>query len=379
LAPESTAYHIAQAVRVWGDLDSSALRRAFQRIMDRHPAARTTFSNHQGRPIQRAHDNLEVHFDERNAGGWPREMLVREVNEEAYRPFDLERGPLARVTLFRLSDNEGVLLLALHHIIADLWSVAVLLRELALLYPAERQGTVVPLPPLKRQYSDYVRWQADRLTGPDEERWLGYWQKKLGREHPALDLPVDRPRPPIQTFRGAAYSQPIGSELTAQLKTLGQAHEATLFMTLLAAFQVLLQRHTSQKEILVGCPTAGRTRREWADLMGYFANPVVLRTDFTEEPTFEELLAQVRQTVIGALFHSDYPFVRLVEKLRPKRDASRSPLFQAMFVLQNTAPLGNPRLASLALGVTGTRMDIGDFIWSHSRSSSGRRNSISRS
>ena len=265
------------------------------------------------------------------------------------------------MALCKRSDEDAILVLAAHHIIADLWSLALMVRELGVFYTAARQGTPAVLPPLTHQYVDYVAWQEARLSGAEGARLWAHWQRTLGPQPAVLSLATDRPRPPLQTFRGAAYTHTIDRTLRTRLTALGQAQDATLFMTLLAAFQVLLQKHSGQSEFLIGSPTAGRTRPEWADVVGYFVNPVVLGADLTADPSFATLLSAVRRTVIDALTAADYPIARLVEKLHPARDPSRSPLFQVMFALQNTAGLDIPEVAAFALGRAGTRLDLGEL------------------
>jgi natural product biosynthesis luciferase-like monooxygenase protein/amino acid adenylation domain-containing protein len=360
LAPESAAYNIASLVRIDSDLNVSALRRSFQSLVDRHESLRTTFGvTAEGEPIQRIHEHLELCFEEENVAAWSAADLNSYLEEDVRHPFDLEHGPLLRIKLLKRSDHEYVLLLVLHHLITDLWSLSVLVNELGILYLAESAGTQVTLPPLALQYSDYSRWQTELLAGPGSERLWSYWEKQLTGELPVLNLPTDRPRPPLQTYQGASHPFELSAELTQRLNELSRAHGATLYMTLLAAFQTLLHRYTSQEVILVGSPTAGRSVAELGGLVGYFVNPVVLRADFSGDPTFGEFLAQVRQTALSAFEHQDYPFALLVEKLQPQRDPSRSPLFQTMFVFQKTSVLRDEGLALFALGEAGARLELG--------------------
>ncbi len=360
LAPESAAYNIASLVRIKSDLNVSALRRSFQALVDRHESLRTTFGvTEAGEPLQRVHEQLEVSFQEKNVAAWNAADLNNYFEEEVHHPFDLEHGPLLRIKLLRRADQEYILLLVLHHLITDLWSLSVLVNELGILYLAENVGTQITLPPLALHYSDYSRWQTELLAGPRSERLWSYWEKQLPGELPVLNLPTDGPRPSLQTYQGASLPFELSAELTQRLKELSEAHGATLYMTLLAAFQTLLHRHTGQERILVGSPTAGRSLAELAGLVGYFVNPVVLSADFSGDPIFGEFLDQVRQTVLTAFEHQDYPFALLVEKLQPQRDPSRSPVFQTMFVFQKTSVLKDEGLASFALGEAGARMDLG--------------------
>ena len=359
LAPESMVYNVNFAARIRSDVDIPALRRAFQALVDRHPALRTTFSVRSGKPAQQVHQQLRVHFVEIDASAWDSEVLKTRLLEEAYRPFDLERGPVLRVNLFTCSAVEHVLLLVVHHIAIDFWSLAVLLTELGVLYPAEKTGVQALLPALDSQYTDYVRWQAEMLAGPEGERLWAYWQKQLAGQLPLLELPTDRPRPPVPTYRGASYDFRLNDELSWQLKALAKAQGATLYMVLLAAFQVILHYHTGQEDLLVGSPVLGRSRAEFEGIVGLFTNPVILRANCSGNPTFQAFLGQVRQTVLAALEHQDYPTLLLVERLRPARDLSHPPLCQVMFVLDKPHQLAEQGAPAFVLGDSGLRMNPG--------------------
>jgi len=359
LASKGVAYNVAHAVRIRTELDVPALRRAFQKLVDRHPALRTTFAAPHREPIQRVYKHTEVCFRVEDASTWSEAYLNDRLAEEIYRPFDLERGPLMRVNIFSLSPQEYLLLLMMHHIVTDMWSLALIMYEVSQFYREEVTGEPPTLKPLRAQYTDYVRWQAEMLADPEGERLWAYWQKQLAGELPVLNLPTDRPRPPVQTDRGAAQSVRFSAELTQALKSLSKAHGATLYMTVLAAFQVLLHRYTGQEDILVGSPKAGRSRKV-ARMVGYFINPVVLRADLSGNLTFSTFLRHVRQTVLDAFEHDAYPFPLLVERLQPARDPSRSPLVQVMFSWQKTTRLVNSqRMTSFALGEKGGGMKLG--------------------
>lgn len=359
LAPESMVYNVNFAARIRSDVDIPALRRAFQALVDRHPALRTTFSVRSGKPAQRVHPQLAVHFVEIDAAAWDSEALKTRLLEEAYRPFDLERGPVLRVNLFTRSAKDHVLLLVVHHIVIDFWSLALLLTELGALYPAEKAGVKAPLPALDSQYTDYVRWQAKMLAGPEGERLWAYWRQQLAGQLPLLELPTDRPRPPVPTYRGASYDFHLNYELSSRLKALAKAQGATLYMVLLAAFQVILHHHTCQEDLLVGSPVLGRSRAEFEGIVGLFTNPVILRANCSGNPTFEAFLGQVRQTVLAALEHQDYPTLLLVERLHPARDLSRPPLCQVMFVLDKPHQLAEQGAPAFVLGDSGLRMNPG--------------------
>jgi len=361
ISPASAAYTIANAARVRGPLDAAALRRAFQGLVNRHACLRSTFSAVLGEPAQLVHREAEVAFDYQDAAVWGESQLNERLVELAHRPFDLECGPLLHIHLFRQTETEHVLLLCIHHIVADFWSLAVLMSELGALYDAEKDGRAASLPPLTYQYADYVCWQEQLLASGEGECLWAYWQQQLAGDLLALNLPTDRPRPPLQTYRGAAEAFHISAEMTARLKTLSCRHEATLYVVLLAIFQTLLHRYSNQDNIIVGSPTAGRSRAGFADLVGYFVNPVVMRADFAANLSFAEFLDQTRQMTLQAFAHQDYPFALLVKRLQPERDASYSPLFQAMFVLHKSHLANAPGLAQFALGESGARLRLGSL------------------
>ena len=259
-----------------------------------------------------------------------REARVRQITDsEARRPFDLEAGPLLRVQLLRLAAEEHLLLLNVHHIVSDGWSMGVLWRELAADYTAFVNGQPPDLPRLPIQYADYAVWQREWLQGEVLERQLGYWKEKLA-DLSTLELPTDRPRPPVPSNQGAHLTFDLPEPLTQALRELSRREGTTLFMTLLAAFQVLLHRYSGQEDIAVGTPIAGRGRTELEGLIGFFVNTLVLRSDLSGNPAFTELLARVRETALGAYTHQDLPFEKLVEELAPSRDISRNPLFDVM-------------------------------------------------
>jgi amino acid adenylation domain-containing protein len=361
IAPESSAYNIANAVRIRAELDTAALRNAFQTLVNRHPSLRTTFSAPDGEPFQHVNDFLEVSFSAEDASAWDQTLLDERMAAESHRPFDLEQGPVLRITLFKQSALEHIMLLVAHHIAVDFWSLGVLLHELGALYEAEKNGTSIALAPLTLQYTDYVHWQAERLTSQEGEQMWAYWQAQLSCDLPTLNMPTDRPRPSVQTYCGASQTFKLGEEMTDGLKAMARAHGATLYSTLLAAFQVLLYRYSGEDDIWVGSPTAGRSQAEFSNVVGYFVNPVILRADFSSDPTFDTFLDNVRQTVLSALTYQDYPFNLLVERLQPERDPGRAPLFQAMFVLHKVPLLDEQGLSSFALGEGGAKIQLGSL------------------
>lgn len=358
---ESAAYNVAGAVRILSELDPEALRRAFVGLAERHASLRTTFTTEDGEPVLCIHEQAEIGFRRTDAKLWSEETLQERMSEEAHLPFDLEKGPLLRVTLFMREAGGHALLLVAHHIILDFWSLGVLMQELGELYRSETAGEPAKLERLPLQYTDYVRWQEELLSGPEGERLLSFWEGELSGELPALNLPTDRPRPPAQTFRGSSISFKLSAELTEGLKALSRSQGATLYMTLLAAFQALLHRYTGQKDVTVGSPVSGRNWSTLAGLVGYFVNPLVMRARIEGDPTFKDFLAQARRVTLSAYEHQDYPFPLLVERLQPDRDPSRSPLFQVMFVLQQSHALKEKGLASFALREAGARIELNDL------------------
>jgi amino acid adenylation domain-containing protein/non-ribosomal peptide synthase protein (TIGR01720 family) len=334
LAPESAAYNISFALRICSELDIPALKRSFESLVSRQASFRTIYTIRDNQTVQQIQDSPGPFFEAADASGWHHDEFRAALVKEFHLPFDLEKGPVIRVKLFTRSETEHTLLVTVHHIAADFWSMLSLLDELLMLYDAEISGRPNPLAPLNFSYTDYVRWQRNMLSGPEAERHWAYWRQKLSGDLPVLNLPTDHPRPPVQTYNGASCGFRLDPELTRKIKTLAQKEGATLYMTLLAAFQVLLYRYTGQDDIIVGSPTSGRVRTEFEEVMGYFVNPLAMRADLSGSPSFREFIKQVRQTVLEALDHQDYPFQLLVERLRPQREASRSPVIQVMFVLQ---------------------------------------------
>ncbi len=361
LAPESAAYNVASAVRIQSEVEPGAMRRAFQKLVERHPALRTTFSDIEGTPVAVVCEEVEVSFDFEEVPSWNEEVLNQRLTKLALLPFNLETGPLFRVNLFKLSEEEYVLMLVAHHIVVDFWSLAILVHELGELYEAERHGRAVSLAPISKTYADYVGWQTEMLDGPEGLRLWDYWKKQLGGALPVLNLQHDHLRPAVQTYRGSSYNFELDVVLTRQLKTLGKNHDATLYMTLLAAFQVLLYRYTGQEDILVGSPAAARSRAAFSNVVGYFVNPLVLRADLSGNPSFTQFLSSVRRTVLDAFAHQDYPFALLVKQLQPERDVSRSPLFQVTFALQQAQLLKEQGLAAFALGQAGAPLRLGEL------------------
>ncbi|MBN2003126.1 MAG: amino acid adenylation domain-containing protein [Anaerolineae bacterium] len=364
MAPESAAYHITHAVKISGPLDGTALRRAFRALVARHPALRTTFTTVAGTPVQIVHEPGEdgrefLEWIEDAAPGENGAGERRHFQIAAERPFDLAQGPLLRVYLRHHSVREHSLLLVIHHIISDFWSLGLLLHELEQLYPAECAGMPSSCILEPARYVDYVHWQEKLLAGAEGDRLWQYWERQLSGIAPSLELPTDHPRPAVQTYHGSAEMLSLPPALAQRLKTLSQERHVTLFTTLLAAFQTLLYRYTGQTDIVVGSPTAGRARAEFAGICGYFVNPVVLRGDLSGNPSFTAFLEHTWQQVLGAFTHQDYPFELLVERLHPQRDLSRSPIFQVLFTFQQSPLPEKPELAWLTLDKPGVHFTLG--------------------
>ncbi|WP_163997838.1 non-ribosomal peptide synthetase, partial [Pyxidicoccus caerfyrddinensis] len=351
LEPGGASYSMPTFVRMEGTLDADALRRALAELASRHEALRTTFSQQEGQPLQRIAPHGELPLEVVDLSGLEphaaRAELERRLRDEVLRPFNLATGPLVRAQLLKLSTTEHVLALNMHHIVSDGWSMGVLVREVAALYEAFSQGRPSPLPPLPIQYADYAVWQRGWLQGEALDAQLGYWKQHLAGVS-TLELPTDKPRPPVQTFNGAHLPVALSRTASEALQALCQREGATPFMALLGAFQVLLSRHAGQQDIAVGSPIAGRTRAETEGLIGFFVNTLVLRTQVEDTASFVHLLRQVKESSLGAYAHQDVPFERLVEVLQPSRDMSRSPLFQVLFALQN-APMPAVRKLDLTL------------------------------
>ncbi|HEV2764076.1 MAG TPA: condensation domain-containing protein, partial [Pyrinomonadaceae bacterium] len=365
LEPGSALYNVPSAVRLQGELNVAAFGRALEEIVRRHEALRTTFAVIEGRGVQLVSPAAALQVPLVDLAALPADSREAEVKrlarEEAARPFDLSAGPLFRAQLLRLSSSEHVCLLTMHHIVCDRWSLGILTAEIGELYQAFAAGRPHALPELPIQYADFAQWQREWLDGEVLEEQLAYWRRKLAGPLPVLQLPADRPRPALQTHRGATHPLSLPEDLVAQLKSLGRQHHCTLFMTLLAAFDALLHRYTGQEDIVVGSTVSGRNRAEVEPLIGFFVNTLVLRTDLSGDPSFAELLGRVREVCLEAYAHQDVPFEKLVEELQPERDLSRSPFFQVMLVLHNTpTPSGGSRQQPAPLRLS----NVGDEITS---------------
>ncbi|NEO15135.1 MAG: amino acid adenylation domain-containing protein [Moorea sp. SIO3F7] len=340
------------ALQITGNLNVLALEQALSEIINRHEVLRTSFSTINGKPIQVIDSDSTININVVDLQQYPepeRETILKqEVQREATTPFDLEVAPLIRCKLWQLDSSEYVLVLTMHHIVSDGWSMGILIEELSSLYQAFCVGAPSPLPELPIQYADFALWQRQWLSGEILETQLNYWKQKLEGAPKLLQLATDYPRPTAPTYQGRTESFSLNTELTQKLQTLSRDSGTTLFMTLLAAFGTLLYRYSGQEDILIGTPIANRNRREIEPLIGFFVNTLVLRTHFDDNPSFSQLLKQVRETTLNAYEHQDVPFEQVVSALQPQRSLSHSPLFQVMFVLQN-APMGKLELPGLSL------------------------------
>jgi amino acid adenylation domain-containing protein/non-ribosomal peptide synthase protein (TIGR01720 family) len=339
-------------VRFAGALDVAVLENCLNTIIRRHETLRSTIETVEGQPVVRPAPELALRLTLTDLSSLPRAEreaeALRLARAEALQSFDLAHGPLVRGRLFRLAADEHLFLLVLHHIVCDGWSVGVLTREVAALYTALSRGLPASLPPLPVQYADYAYCQRQWLQGEALQRQLDYWKQQLADAPAQLDLPADRPRPALQSYRGARYTFALSQRLTQQVAAFSRAAGVTTFATLLAGFQALLWRYTGQDDLCTGAPVANRTRAEVEGLIGFFVNTLVIRTDFSAAPTFRALVGQVAETVMQAFANQDVPFEMVVDAVRPARDLSRTPLFQVMFALQNT-PLEPVQLPSLTI------------------------------
>ncbi|WP_238539721.1 condensation domain-containing protein [Corallococcus macrosporus] len=351
LEPGSPFYNVPSVVRLSGRLELEALESSFRELVRRHEPLRTTFRDNGGEPVQVIASEPQPYFQQIDFSSWAADRTTTAqqwIAEEVQRPFNLEKGPLLRATVVKEGEEEHVLVLVMHHIVSDGWSMGVLVRELVELYEASAEGREPRLPELPVQYADYAVWQREWLAGEVLEEQLGYWRRQLEGAPGALELPTDKARPAVQTYRGGTTGLEWPRALWEGVKGLAQEENATPFMVLLAAFQAVLSRYARQEDVCVGSPIANRTRAETEGLIGFFVNTLVLRTKVKGEESFRGLLGQVREVTLGAYAHQDVPFERLVEELQPERDLSRSPLFQVMLVLQN-APGGAVSLPGLKL------------------------------
>lgn len=370
---EGWSYNLPFALRLSGALDHAALLHSFERVIARHETLRTTFHESDGEPVQVIGAARDFALPLDDLSGLPGdrwdEAIRKAASVEVRRPFLLDEDRPIRARLLRLAEREHVLLVTLHHIAADAWSMTLLANEVAVFYQArigQSADTADALPPLSVQYADFAHWQRQWLQGPVLDAHLAYWKQHLGINPPVLKLPTDRPRPVVQTFRGARHLFTVPNEHADRLRALSRKQGVTLFMTLLAAFNTLLFRTTGQEDLLIGTDVANRNREETEGLVGFFVNLLPLRSDLGGDPTFLELLAQVRRTALEAYAHQDLPFEKIVEALKLKRDLGGNPLVQALLVLQNVPPpsmeLPGLEVGALEFESEVARFDLGLFM-----------------
>lgn len=352
------AYQISGAARIRAALDLDALERALRRLGARHEALRATFTTADGRPVQNVGNVEAVDFRVEDVRASSEPEVEQRLSDEARRPFDLEHGPLLRVVLYQRGPEDFDLLMVIHHIISDFWSIAILIDELGRFYEQERSGVPAGLAPLELRYSDFVRWQSAMLASAEGERLWEYWRAQLDGPLPELNLPTDRPRPTVQTQNGASRYLHLDEALSARLTALGETEGASPYTLLLAAFQVLLGRYSGQRDVIVGSPVAGRTRPGLEGIIGYFVNLLPMRADLSANPSFTDFLRHVRQTVHGALEHQDLPLPLMIQRLQPDRDPSRSPIFQVMFIYQKAQRLDEQGLTPFSLFESGPKLQL---------------------
>ncbi|MCP4262409.1 MAG: amino acid adenylation domain-containing protein, partial [Planctomycetes bacterium] len=373
LTPDNPFYSIPEALQLEGLLNEAALKQSFYEIIQRHETLRTTFSKKDGKPVQVIHPFSEKKFQLKviDLSGLQAEEqeaeILRLIDIETQRPFDLSTGPLLRVMLIKKAAKSHVLFVNMHHILSDGWSSGVLIREFSKHYEAFSQEQPSPLPPLPIQYADFTLWQRQWLTGEVLQTQQDYWQQKLADAPQVLDIPTDRPRPPIHTFRGGKEHLKMTPELTLKLNKLSQQTGSSLFMTTLTAFALLMNRYSGMEDIVIGAPIANRTHKEVEPLIGFFVNTLALRIDLSGNPTFIELLARVRQVTLDSYAHQDLPFEQLVETLQPKRDMTRNPLVQVSLTFQN-APISLLEIPDLTINpiefdAQTVRMDLEFHVW----------------
>ncbi|BCL84580.1 non-ribosomal peptide synthetase [Ktedonobacteria bacterium brp13] len=364
ITPDTAIYTIPGGLRLIGKLQRQALEQVLNEIVARHAMLRAAFPTVGGRPVQVVQPFAYAplpYRDLRDLNEAEREEEIqRIVMEDAHRPFNLASGPLFRPSLLQLAEEEHVLLLTVHHIVFDGWSQGVLIQEMVQLYAAFVNNQPSPLVPLPLQYPDYSQWQREWLQGTVMQEQLAFWKQQLNGPLPTLELPTDRPRPPVRTFVGAEYLFTLPLATTKALTALSQQEEVTLFMTLLTALNIVLSRYTGQTDLLIGTPIANRTQSEIENLIGCFINTIVLRTDLSDNPSLRTLLKRVQQMALDAYAHQDLPFEKVVEEVQPERDLSHSPLFQVVFVFQN-APQPPFTLQDLTVNILPTTMQVAEF------------------
>jgi amino acid adenylation domain-containing protein len=369
--PDSSLYNLFTVVRLKGDFSLQVLQKSFDTIIERHESLRTVFGTENDQPVQIILPPSPLPIRLVDLRAWSKEEREVEVmslaQADTVTPFDLARGPLIRVSVLKLDEAEHVLVIIFHHIIFDGWSAKVFFNELDKHYTAYASGQPSPLPDLTIQYADYASWQKEWLQGEALGQELAFWKTHLAGAPSLLEIPADRPRPPTQSFQGARLTFQLSQEVTDALEHLSRKNNATLFMTILAAFEVFLGRYTNQQDFVIGTPIAGRTRVELEPLIGYFANTLVLRANLSDDPTFIEVMRRVRDMALNAFVHQELPFEKLVEELHPERSLSYNPLFQVLFAFQNITKdqmqLGDLQISEVKISRLNSKFDLSLYSW----------------
>ncbi|HRQ89640.1 MAG TPA: SDR family NAD(P)-dependent oxidoreductase, partial [Bacteroidia bacterium] len=361
LAPESSAYNLVFSGKFRPLLDIVAMKKAFAMLFERHPLMDATYTTRGGDPVQIVHKGRTIDFREHDCTKLDDEQLKALISEHADRPFNLERGPVVRLELFRTADDAHVALLSMHHIVSDAWSVSVLIQDLIEYYFSAKGGRTPKVEPIKATYADFVKWEQAHLESAAGERMFEFWREHLAGAPSAIDLPTDRPRPPVQTFNGATYGFQLDESLTEAVESLGKQHGVTLFTTLLSAYNLLMHRYCSQEDLVVGVPLAGRTQSELRSSVGYFINPVPLRSVIDDDATIADYLGANSQRVNGALENQQYPLAKLVDRLSVVRDPGRSPLFQVSFSMEKVPGIDDQGIAVFLIGQGGHTFHVGDL------------------
>ncbi len=358
--PEGASYNVAFAARIISRPDINALRKSFQRLVNRHAALRTTYKIKDGIPVQEVHTFQEIFFEVIEATDLNEDELTKKVKETYRIPFDLENGPLFKVYLFKISDDNFVLLINMHHIASDGWSLGIILREAELFYLSETENKEINLPAFKMSYTDYIKKQDEMLNGQRGTELWNFWEKELEGCMTSVNLPFDKPKTSTVSNRGSMVHIGFDRELTLKLRAFAKSEGVTLYTLLLTAFFVLIHKYSNQADILIGSSTAGRNISDTKDLVGYFVSPVVMRGKFYEEKMFKTFLNEVRKTVLDALQNQDFPFPLLVEKMIPQRIPGTTPIFQIEFGLYKINP-GEPILSLFESGNFGKKVLWGNM------------------
>ncbi|MEO6696059.1 MAG: condensation domain-containing protein, partial [Ignavibacteria bacterium] len=354
-SPESASYNVAFTVKIVSKLNEDALRKAFQKLIDNNESLRTTYYIRDGEPVQEVHGYKEIFFEITDAQDLADEDLKNKVEAVYKVPFNLEKGPVFKVHLFRTNEDNFVMLIKMHHICSDGWSIGIMLNQLKQFYEDEISG-IKTFVSESKNYSEYIKNQKALIDSEGGMKLWSYWKNELNNEIPILDLPVDLTRPAIQKYNGSTEYFFLDKDAVDKLKKLSQAEGTTLFVSLLTAFQILIHKYSGQDEILTGTPTAGRNKAEFEKIVGYFINPVVIRGHYNDDKSFKDVLREIKQKVLGAIAHQDFPFQLIVERLLKKRDPSRSPIFQTFFGLQKV-PKGKEIQELVVPGNTGARVN----------------------